>query len=79
MAKSRLVQLLAEVKHLAKEYRALTGRPLGVTGEVAEYEAAHLLGLELCDARQAGYDAVRRSGGENRENPDKGALRSPGL
>lgn len=65
MAESRLVQLLAEVKRLAKEYRTLRGRPLGVTGEIAEYEAARLLGLDLCDARQAGYDAVRRSKGKS--------------
>jgi hypothetical protein len=57
----RLLRLLAEVKRLAKEYRELTGRPLGVTGEIAEYEAARLLSVELSPARQAGYDAVRES------------------
>lgn len=31
----RLFELLGEVKLLAREYRELTGRPLGVTGEVA--------------------------------------------
>jgi hypothetical protein len=54
---SRLVELLGDVKHLAREYRELTGRLLGVTGEVAEYEAARLLGVELAPVRQAGYDA----------------------
>lgn len=57
----RLVKLLGEAKQLAKEYRDLTGRPLGVTGEVAEYEAARLLGVELSGVRQAGYDAVRKT------------------
>lgn len=57
----RLVELLGEAKRLAKEYRELTSRPLGVTGEVAEYEAARLLGVTLADVRQAGYDAVRGS------------------
>jgi len=52
--------LLAGAKQLAKDYRRLTGKPLGVTGEVAEYEAASLLGLDLAVARQAGYDAVER-------------------
>jgi hypothetical protein len=43
----------------------LTGRPLGVTGEMAEYEAARILGLELAVVRQAGYDAIRKTpGGE---------------
>lgn len=55
-------QLLASAKQIAKEYRRLTGRPIGFTGEVAEYEAARLLGLELAAVRQAGYDAIRRHG-----------------
>jgi len=55
-------KLVNQVKVIAKEYRELTGRPLGITGEVAEYEAAQLLGLELTDVRHAGYDAVRSDG-----------------
>lgn len=53
--------LLADVKQLARRYRDLMGRPLGVTGEVAEYEAARLLGLELAPVRSPGYDAVRQT------------------
>lgn len=62
VSSARIVEILAEAKRLAKEYRALTGRPLGITGEVAEYEVARILDLELCAARQAGYDAIRRQG-----------------
>ena len=40
-----------------------TGKPLGITGEVAEFSAALLLGLELSKARQAGYDAIRKENG----------------
>jgi len=61
MSDERLLELLAEVKRVAKEYRALTGRPLGVTGEVAEYEAARLLDVELSPVRQAGWDAIREA------------------
>lgn len=57
-----LAALLVEVKRLAKRYRELTGRPLGVTGEVAEYEAARLLGLDLAAVRTPGYDLIRRMG-----------------
>ena len=57
----RLVELLGEVKKLAQEYYQLTGKPLGVTGEIAEFEAARLLGVQLCVARQEGYDAIRSS------------------
>ena len=51
--------ILADVKRLAIEYDAVTGRPLGVTGELAEFEASEKLGLQLADARTAGYDATR--------------------
>jgi hypothetical protein len=61
VASERQYELLGEAKRLAKEYRELTGRPLGITGEVAEYEAARLLSVELADVRQAGYDAFRRT------------------
>jgi hypothetical protein len=56
---ARLPELLGEVKLLAREYYLLTGRPLGVTGEMAEYEAARILGLKLAVVRQHGYDAIR--------------------
>ncbi len=58
-AKARVRDILATVKPLAAEYYRLTGKPLGVTGEVAEFIAAELLGLELAIARTAGYDAIR--------------------
>jgi hypothetical protein len=58
-ASHRLFEVLHGVKVLAREYYELTGRPLGVTAEIAEYEAARLLGLTLSPARQAGYDATR--------------------
>ena len=54
--------VLAEVKALAVEYWQLTGKPLGVTGEIGEFEAAKLVGLELEEARSKGYDAIRRRG-----------------
>lgn len=57
----RLRDLIARAKTVAHEYYALTGRPLGITGEVAEVAAIEALGLEIAPVRQAGYDAVRRS------------------
>lgn len=54
-----VVDVLTEVKALAVEFHALTGKPLGVTGEIAEFEAARLLGLALEGARNPGYDAKR--------------------
>jgi hypothetical protein len=60
----RALDILCAAKKLAQEYRALTGKPLGITGEVAEYEAARLLGVRLTPARHAGYDAIRPSDGK---------------
>lgn len=51
-------EILRDVKALAIEYYAATGKPLGVTGEIAEVEAARLLGLQLADARSPGFDAL---------------------
>jgi hypothetical protein len=68
----RVMELLREAKTLAREYYALTGKPLGVTGEVAEYEAARILGIELTPARQAGYDAVERTDGSTKKLQIKG-------
>ena len=54
---------LGQRKSAGQQYRALTGKPLGITGEVAEYEASRILGVELTPARQAGYDAIETING----------------
>lgn len=66
--RERVLTILANATRLARDYYELTGRPLGITGEVAEQEAVRLLGLELAPARQAGYDALRtrQDGGVDR-------------
>jgi hypothetical protein len=60
-AVERVREILAEAKRLAVEYYRLTGKPLGVTSEVAEYVAAGTLGLKLAPPRTTGYDALRGS------------------
>jgi hypothetical protein len=55
----RINELLAAGKPLAAECYRLTGKPLGVTGEVAEYVAAQEMDLVLAPPRMAGYDAIR--------------------
>lgn len=59
-----IADLLQRAKDLAREYRSLTGKPLGITGEVAEFAAAQALGLTLASAREAGYDATRYVDGQ---------------
>ncbi len=71
-AEDTVLQLLQEAKALGKRYRALTGKPLGITGEVAEYEAARLLSLQLAPARQSGYDAIEQAGATVRRLQVKG-------
>ena len=72
MDEDKLLELLAQAKELAQQYRRITGKPLGITGEVAEYEAARLLGLKLAPARQAGYDATEEKNGYSRRFQVKG-------
>lgn len=73
-----VMEILAQAKTLAQRYRELTGKPLGITGEVAEFEAARLLGLELVEARQEGYDAIRITNGKRRYLQIKGRVLLPG-
>jgi hypothetical protein len=58
---AEISHLINEARQIAVRYRKLTGRPIGITGEVAEYEAVRLLNLELAMVRQAGFDAIRRT------------------
>lgn len=62
----RVMEILRQAKLLARDYRQLTGKPLGGTGEVAEYEAARILNLQLTPARQEGYDAEETINGVTR-------------
>src|SRR6266540_289040 len=63
----RVREILAAVRPLAAEYYPLTGKPLGVTGEVAEYVAAELLGLDArarnCSRRNTRRTLRRAMGG----------------
>lgn len=43
--------LINEAKRIASKYYQITGRPLGITGEVGERTAASVLGLKLADVR----------------------------
>lgn len=59
-------KLIAEARKLAVEFRRTTGKTLpGVSGEIAEHDAARFLDLELLKEKPGGYDAVgkgRREG-----------------
>ncbi|RCV86500.1 DUF6998 domain-containing protein [Billgrantia montanilacus] len=57
-----LHEILEAAKDVAGRFKKLTGKPLGITGEIAEFSAAKLLNLKLAEARQAGYDAIDGAG-----------------
>ena len=55
-------KLMIQTRKLAADYRRTTGKPLPVTAEIANFDAASLLDLELIQPPPGGYDAVGRSG-----------------
>lgn len=75
---AKIDELLTTARELARQYRELTGKPLGITGEVAEFEAARLLGLQLAPARQDGYDATETVCSITRRLQIKGRCLAPG-
>lgn len=54
--------LMNQTRRLAREYRQAMGKPLAVSNELAIYDAARLLGLEIADDSESGYDAVGHEG-----------------
>lgn len=63
ISQSQVRNILRQVKPLACEYYKATKKPLGITGEVAEFEAAEKLGVKLTPPRAEGLDGVWRRGG----------------
>ena len=51
-------KLMAQTRKLAAEYRQTTGQPLPVTAEIANFDAARLLNLDIVQPPPGGYDAV---------------------
>jgi len=66
-------KLIAEARRLAADYRRATGKSLaGVSSEIADYDAARLLDLELANDRSQGYDALGRGPREGKRIQIKG-------
>lgn len=58
----KVTVLMEKAMPLASDYYELTGKPLGITGEVGEYLVAQKLRLDLMPPRTEGYDAVAGDG-----------------
>lgn len=59
-------KLMHETRQLAARYRETTGNVLPVTGEIARFDAAKALDLDLIDEPNSAIDAIGRTG--EREN-----------
>ncbi len=51
-------KLMAQTRKLAADFRQMTGQPLPVTAEIANFDAARLLELEIVQPPPGGYDAL---------------------
>jgi len=69
-----LEKLIAETRLLAARYRETTGQALPVTGEIARFDAARQLGLELLDPREPGVDALGSGDRDGRRYQIKGRM-----
>ncbi len=66
-------KLISEARKLASDYRRATGKPLaGVGVEIAEYDAARLLDLDLAVPPGSGFDALGRGAREGQRVIIKG-------
>ncbi len=65
-------KLISEARRLAAQYRKTTGKPLGISSEIAEFDAADKLNLELCHDRPSGYDAIGKGVREGKRVQIKG-------
>lgn len=73
MAVYSVDKLISQARHLAADYRRMTGKSLGgVSIEIARSDAARLLDLELVDDTALGYDAVGRGDREGLKIQIKG-------
>lgn len=59
MNSNEFSDLIKSIKSNAKKYYELTGKPLGITGEIGELVISDKLGLTLLEARETGCDAKK--------------------
>ena len=68
-------KLIDQARKLASDYRKTMGKPLaGISGEIAEFDADNLLGLELCQPKVSGYDAIGQADREGKRIQIKGRV-----
>ena len=65
-------KLMLEARKLAAQYRVATGKPLGISSEIAVHDVIRLMNLKPVEAPHAGYDAVGTGPREGRRIQIKG-------
>ncbi len=66
-------KLISEARRVAAEYRRATGKTLGgISGEIAENDAARLLNLKLNTSGEGGYNAIGQGKRKGRRIQIKG-------
>ncbi len=65
-------KLMLEARKLAAQYRVATGKPLGISSEIAVHDVIRLMNLKPVEASHAGYDAVGTGPREGRRIQIKG-------
>jgi len=63
---------MLEARKLAANYRKATGKPLGISSEIAIHDVARLMNLELIEASPGGYDAIGKGKRDGKKIQIKG-------
>jgi len=51
-------KLMSEARQLAANYRKATGKPLGISSEIAIHDVIRIMDLEIVETSTGGYDAI---------------------
>ena len=70
-------KLMLEARKLAAEYRKATGKPLGISNEIAVHDVIRLMKLQAVDTSTGGYDAIGTGEREGKRIQIKGRTINP--
>ncbi len=65
-------KLMAEARKLAADFRRATGKPLGISNEIAVHDVIRLMNLAPAEPGAGGYDAIGTGSREGRRIQIKG-------
>jgi hypothetical protein len=63
---------MVEARKLAAQFRVATGKPLGISSEIAVHDVIRLMNLAPAESPQAGYDAIGKGPREGQRIQIKG-------